>query len=46
MSGRDSNYVALASLPFFFLMVLALAIVVAFPPIATWLPDALIGVTK
>ena len=46
MSGRDSNYVALASLPFFFLMVLALAVVVAFPSIATWLPDALLGVTK
>ena len=25
MSGRDSNYVALASIPFFFMMVLALA---------------------
>jgi tripartite ATP-independent transporter DctM subunit len=46
MSGRDSNYVALASLPFFFLMVAALAIVVLFPPIATWLPDALIGAAK
>jgi tripartite ATP-independent transporter DctM subunit len=46
MSGRDSNYVALASIPFFCLMVLALFVVVAFPPIATWLPDALIGVTK
>ena len=46
MSGRDSNYVALASLPFFFLMVLALVVVVAFPQIATWLPDALIGAAK
>jgi len=46
MSGRDSNYVALASLPFFFLMVLALAIVVLFPQIATWLPDAVIGATR
>jgi tripartite ATP-independent transporter DctM subunit len=46
MSGRDSNYVALASLPFFFLMVLALAIVVAFPQIATWLPDVVIGATR
>jgi tripartite ATP-independent transporter DctM subunit len=46
MSGRDSNYVALASIPFFCLMVLALVIVIAFPQIATWLPDALIGVTK
>ena len=46
MSGRDSNYVALASLPFFFMMVLALVIVIAFPQIATWLPDELLGVTK
>ena len=46
MSGRDSNYVALASLPFFFLMVAALAIVVLFPPIATWLPDIVIGAAK
>ncbi len=45
MSGRDSNYVALASLPFFFMMVLALVIVIAFPAIATWLPNALLGVT-
>jgi tripartite ATP-independent transporter DctM subunit len=46
MSGRDSNYVALASIPFFCLMVLALVVVIVFPPIATWLPDALLGVTK
>ena len=45
MSGRDSNYVALASIPFFCMMVLALVIVIAFPQIATWLPDALIGAT-
>jgi tripartite ATP-independent transporter DctM subunit len=46
MSGRDSNYVALASIPFFCLMVLALIIVIVFPQIATWLPDLLLGVTK
>jgi tripartite ATP-independent transporter DctM subunit len=46
MSGRDSNYVALASIPFFCMMLLALAIVVAFPQIATWLPDALLGAQK
>ena len=31
MSGRDSNYVAWASLPFFGLMVLAIALITAFP---------------
>jgi tripartite ATP-independent transporter DctM subunit len=46
MSGRDANYVALASLPFFFMMVLALALIVVFPEIATWLPDALIAKQK
>ncbi|HWA36498.1 MAG TPA: TRAP transporter large permease subunit [Burkholderiales bacterium] len=46
MSGRDSNYVALASIPFFCMMVLALIAVVAFPQLATWLPDAVIGATK
>jgi tripartite ATP-independent transporter DctM subunit len=46
MSGRDSNYVALASIPFFCMMVLALVIVIAFPAIATWLPELLLGVTK
>jgi TRAP-type C4-dicarboxylate transport system permease large subunit len=46
MSGRDSNYVALASIPFFCMMVLALVVVIAFPQIATWLPDALLGATR
>src|SRR5690606_32848988 len=46
MSGRDSNYVALASIPFFCMMLLALAIAVAFPQIATWLPDLVIGATQ
>ena len=46
MSGRDSNYVALASIPFFCMMVLALLTVIAFPQIATWLPDAAIGISK
>ena len=40
MSGRDSNYVAYASLPFFALLVLAIALITVFPEIATWLPDA------
>ena len=46
MTGRDSNYVALASLPFFCMMVLCIAIVTVFPELATWLPDTLVGVTK
>jgi TRAP-type C4-dicarboxylate transport system permease large subunit len=46
MTGRDSNYVALASLPFFFMMVLCIALITVFPELATWLPDWLVGVTK
>ena len=46
MSGRDSNYVALASLPFFFMMVLCIALITLFPEIVTWLPDYLIRKPK
>ncbi|HEU4353013.1 MAG TPA: TRAP transporter large permease subunit [Burkholderiales bacterium] len=46
MSGRDINYVARASIPFFCMMVLALVVLIAFPAIATWLPDALLGATR
>ncbi len=46
MTGRDSNYVALASLPFFAMMVLCIVLITLFPGLATWLPDVLIGVTK
>ncbi len=38
MSGEDSNTVARASLPFFLLLVLAVAIITAFPDIVMWLP--------
>jgi tripartite ATP-independent transporter DctM subunit len=40
MSGRDSTYVARASIPFFLMMLLALAIITVFPQTVTWLPDA------
>jgi tripartite ATP-independent transporter DctM subunit len=46
MTGRDSNYVALASIPFFVAMLAAIAVIVAFPQIATWLPDVVIGATR
>ncbi len=38
MSGKDSNFVAKASLPFFFLLVLAVAIITVFPDIVMVLP--------
>jgi len=46
MTGRDINYVARASLPFFFMMLACIVIITAFPGLATWLPDVLIGVAK
>jgi tripartite ATP-independent transporter DctM subunit len=39
MSGKDSTFVARASIPFFAMMVLACVIITAFPAIVTWLPD-------
>jgi tripartite ATP-independent transporter DctM subunit len=38
MSGKDSNFVARASLPFFFLLVLAVALITVFPDIVMVLP--------
>lgn len=38
MSGKDSNTVALAALPFFFLLVAAVAIITAFPIVVMLLP--------
>jgi len=46
MAKREANYVARAAVPFFFMMLLAIVVVTSFPAIATWLPDALLGVTK
>ena len=43
MSGRDSNYVAYASIPFFCLMVLCIALITVFPGIVTWLPNVVLA---
>ena len=46
MTGRDSNYIALASLPFFAMLVVTIALITVFPEVVTWLPDAVMGVEK
>jgi len=46
MAKRDANYVARAAIPFFCMMLVAIAIIAAFPGIATWLPDAVLGATR
>jgi tripartite ATP-independent transporter DctM subunit len=39
MTGKDSNYIAKVSLPFFGMMVLAVALITIWPDLVTWLPD-------
>jgi len=39
LTGRDILYVAKAALPFFFLLVAAVAILITVPELATWLPQ-------
>jgi TRAP-type C4-dicarboxylate transport system permease large subunit len=46
MTGHDSNYIARCSIPFFFLLVVCIGIITAFPQVATWLPDAVMGAEK
>jgi tripartite ATP-independent transporter DctM subunit len=46
MTGRDSNTIAKMSLPFFALLIVCIALITAFPEIATWLPDVVMGVEK
>ena len=46
MTGKDSNTIARASIPFFAMLVLCIAIVTVFPKLVTWLPDAVMGVDK
>jgi hypothetical protein len=41
MTGHDIGYIARAALPMFFIMCLAVALVVAFPQIVTFLPSRL-----
>jgi tripartite ATP-independent transporter DctM subunit len=41
MTGHEISYIAWTALPFFLLMVLMVAILVAFPELATWLPETM-----
>jgi TRAP-type C4-dicarboxylate transport system permease large subunit len=43
MSGRDSTFVARSAIPFFCMLVLAIAIITIFPQIATWLPKVVMA---
>jgi TRAP-type C4-dicarboxylate transport system permease large subunit len=46
MTGKDSNYIARASLPFFACLVIAIGIITAAPVLVTWYPDYVMGVAK
>jgi tripartite ATP-independent transporter DctM subunit len=43
MTGKDSNTIARASIPFFVCLVICIAIITVFPETATWLPDLAMG---
>jgi len=46
MTGKDSNTIARAAIPFFACLVVCIALITVFPVIVTWLPDAVMGVQK
>ena len=43
MTGKDSNVIARAAIPFFFCLVLCIALITLFPSIVTILPDLVMG---
>jgi tripartite ATP-independent transporter DctM subunit len=46
MTGKDSNVIAKAAIPFFACLVVCIALVTVFPSIVTYLPDLVMGKEK
>jgi tripartite ATP-independent transporter DctM subunit len=46
MTGKDSNTIARAAIPFFVCLVLCIVVITLFPQIVTWLPDVTMGKEK
>jgi len=46
MTGKDSNTIARAALPFFACLVVCIVLITVFPQIVTYLPDAVMGIDK
>jgi TRAP-type C4-dicarboxylate transport system permease large subunit len=46
MTGKDSNVIAKAAIPFFFCLVLCIGLITVFPSIVTILPNVVMGVEK
>ena len=39
MTGHEMNFIAKAAIPMFLIMVVMVFVLIAFPELATWLPD-------
>ncbi len=46
MTGKDSNTIARAAIPFFVCLVVCIVMLTVFPQIVTWLPDLVMGKDK
>ena len=46
MTGKDSNTIARAALPFFGCLVVLIGLISVFPSLVTWFPDYVMGVAK
>ena len=46
MTGKDSNTIAKAALPFFGCLVVCIVVITVFPDTVTWLPDLVMGKEK
>jgi TRAP-type C4-dicarboxylate transport system permease large subunit len=46
MTGKDSNTIARAAIPFFLCLIVCVVLITVFPAIVTWLPDYVMGPEK
>lgn len=46
MTGKDSNTIARAAIPFFFCLIVCVVLITVFPEIVTWLPNYVMGPEK
>ena len=46
MTGKDSNFIAKVSIPFFAMLVVCIGIITLVPEVVTWLPDYVMGKAK
>ena len=46
MTGKDSNTIARAAIPFFACLVVCIGLITVAPIIVTWLPDVVMGTQK